>query len=389
MSSMKTRIRQSMAVIGKARKAGIDAPKRHIINVSVFMGLSAILIVYVAMSLLFQGGGERTLSMEFANASGINIRGDVTMRGVPVGIVSDVQLTARGTALVTVALDPGMTVAEGTKAQIIRRSAIGDVTLEMDPGTGPPIPNRGHIPMSDTTIPPDPERTIELLAQVLHSVPSEDLTTVVSELAQAVQGRGQDLATLAEAGAQLPGRILEVQRELESLIVNGPDVTGVLAANADTLADDLTQTALLADILRDRRFDLLELSENGALFAGVAADLIIKDKANISCLLADLARVNGEMAAHQDDLVRTLENNHFFFDGVWGAVQTGKDGLDWFRVQLVPPAEPMGLPYEPNRPAPDVHGGNSCQSKYGPGVKASTQPKHPHLAPGSKLILGD
>ena len=47
MSSPKNRIRESFALIGRARKAGIDAPRRHLVNVTVFIILALILIVYV------------------------------------------------------------------------------------------------------------------------------------------------------------------------------------------------------------------------------------------------------------------------------------------------------------------------------------------------------
>src|SRR5438093_551979 len=83
---------------------------------------------------------------------------------------------------------------------------------------------------------------------VLHAVPSQQLGSLVSTLATAVRGRAQDLATLSEATADLPQRLLQIQAQLRSLIVNGPKVTGVLAANAPQLADDIAQTAVLADI---------------------------------------------------------------------------------------------------------------------------------------------
>ena len=380
-----------IAYFRQTRRAGIDAPQRHLINLTVFLILAAILVVYILLSLLFIRGAGGTILVEAATASGIDRLNDVTMRGIPVGIVGSVELTPRGTATIEVILDAGVTVPTGTKAALVRRTAIGDPTMELSPGTGSPIPNGGRIPLSDTTTPPDPGRTIEVLARVLHSVPSKDLTTVISELATAVRGRGEDLATLSEASADLPETLLGVKEQLESLIINGPKVTSVLSANADTLADDLAQTAALADILRDERFNLRDLSENGATFAQVATDLIVKDKANLACLLSDLGELNATMARRDNlaNLKRTLENNHYFFDGVWLAVQHGRDGLDWFRVQLVfPPGEPPGTPYEPNRPTPDVFGGNACRSIYGQGVGPGTQSLPLHLAPDSTLHPG-
>ncbi|HJP66628.1 MAG TPA: MlaD family protein, partial [Actinomycetota bacterium] len=126
--------------------AGIDAPRRHIINVTVFLLLAALLVVYVFASLLFVREGAGTIQVEVATAAGIARLNDVTMRGVPVGLIGGVELTPRGTAMLKVILDAGVKVPQGTKAEMTRRSAIGDVTLDLLPGTGPPMKSGDKIP---------------------------------------------------------------------------------------------------------------------------------------------------------------------------------------------------------------------------------------------------
>jgi len=304
--------------------------------------------------------------------------------------VRSVTLTPKGVARVVVALQPGIAVPGGTKAQITRRSPIGDLTLELTPGTGAPLANGSLIPMADTTPPPDPEKTIADLAALLHAVPSQDLGSLVSTLATALRGRGQDLATLSVASADLPTRLLQVRQELQSLILNGPKVADVFAQNAGSFADDISQTAALADILRDRRYDLVKLSTNGAAFAQVANQILASQKPNIACLITDFGTVNATLAQPKNlsNLETTLELNHYFFDAVWQAVQPGKDGLAWFRVQMLPAQQPAGQAYNPMRPPPDVFGGNACRSIYGPGVGPATQPGPVWLANGSELHRG-
>lgn len=357
-------------------------------NVAVFLAASALLVYLGATRLVLPAAGGRTLEVGFVDAAGLLPRNDVTMRGVPVGAIRDVELGRGGLVRVTVALEPGITVPEGTTVQINRRSPIGDLVLELTPGDGPALPDGAYIGPEHTVGPPDAERTIEILTRVLGSVSPQDVATVVRELAAALRGRGSDLATLAEAGADLPERILRVQRELESLITTGPEVTGVFAAHAETLADDITQTALLADILRDRRFDLVALSENGARFAEVAGALLASQKANLACLVSDFGRINDVLAGDLEDLAATLDLNHFFFDGVEQAVVPGKDGLTWFRVQLLSHQEPAGRAYAPQRPPPDVLQGNGCHSRFGDGVGPGTQPGPAYLARGSELHPG-
>ncbi|MGH2820809.1 MAG: MlaD family protein [Actinomycetota bacterium] len=362
--------------------------KRIYINLASFLALSALLVYLGLTHLVMQQPPGSTLMADFTDASGLQPRNDVTMRGVPVGSISEVRLVD-DLARVEIALDPGVVVPGGTEAQIVRRSPIGELTLELDPGDGEPLADGAIIEAGDTLPPPDVAKTIEVFAEVLHAVPSEDLSTTTRELARAVDGRGRDLARLSEAGAELPERILEIRRQLEALIRTGPKVTGVFADNADVLADDITQTRLVAEMLRDNRFELVELYRNGARFSEIAADLLISEKANLACLVDDFGTINAVMAKkkHLEDLVGTLEMNHFFFDGIEQIVQVGIDDNTWFRVQVLAHQEPAARDYHPNRPVPEVFAGNACRSRYGRGVGPANQGRI-ELAPGSKLHRG-
>jgi len=360
---------------------------RTLINLIAFLALSAGLVVYGSSNLLVQGSAGPRLNAEFADASGVAERNDVTMRGVVIGSVQKVKLTDTG-VMVTMSLERGAEVPEGTRALIVRRSPIGELTIELEPGTGDPLESGATIAVDDTVPPPDVSKTIEALADILHAVPSSELNTVVSELATAVDGRARDLQRFTDASAALPQRLLEIESELESLITTGPELTGVFADNADVLADDLTQTAILADILRDRRFDLLDLYRNGASFTQVAADLLISEKANLACFLRDAGEFNAVMAAAREDLASALAKNHFFFNAAYQAVQKDQRGWTWFRVQLLPHTDPQGRTYSAkraeNRASPDVYPGRACNSIYGPGVGRSEQPGF-KLAPDSVL----
>jgi len=356
---------------------------RTAINVATFVLLSAGLVYFGATKLVLQQAPGPQLAAEFEDAAGLQPRNDVTMRGLPVGSVNDVALTERR-VIVTMTLNPGTEVPGGTQVEIVRRSPIGELTIELSPGDGPTLPSGATIGIEDTVPPPDVSTTIEALADVLHAVPSEDLSTVVTEVAEAVRGRSRDLARFSDASAVLPERLLEIETELESLIRNGPKVTGVLADNADLLADDLRQTATLADILRDRRYDLVNLYENGARFSRVAGDLIATEKPNLACFIRDAGTFNTAMADRRDDLAATLELNHFFFDAVEQAVQKDLKGETYFRVQLLPHTEPQGRGYEDRREPPDVWAGRACTSRYGAGVPAAKQGKAV-LAPESTL----
>ena len=345
---------------------------RVVINVVTFLVVSLFLVWLGAKNLVFVRDQGSVLHAEFTDASGLLSRNDVTMQGVPVGAVGEVELNDEGYVEVEILLDKGVEVPEGTVAEIVRRSPIGELTMELEPGEGPPLEDGTTIDVEDTLPPPDVSKTLEVLADLLHEVPAENLDAVVSELAAAVEGRSGDLARLTESGVLIPERLLEIENELRALIETGPELTGVLADNADVLADDITQTALLADLLRDNSDELIGLNRNGASFLTTAGRMLQRDKANLSCLIRDFADVNTEIAAHRGDLAGTLDNNHFFLGAVEQAVQVGLDEGTWFRVQLLPHQEPAGASYAPHHDPPLVYPAHGCSSPYGPGVGPAT-----------------
>ncbi len=365
--------------------------RRVIINLAMFLLATTALTGLGVSQLLLKDSGGPVIEAEFTDSGGLAPRNDVTMRGVNVGAVANVTLTDDG-VIAKLTLDRGTEVPADSRLQITRRSPIGDLVVEITPGTGPALARGDVIPVSQTAPPPDAGKTVEILADLLHSVPAEDLATVVGELADALEGRGDDLARLSEATADLPEAILTVQSELEALINTGPEVTGVLADNADVLADDITRTAQLADILRDRRYDLVDLYSNGARFTKVGNELLVEQKPNISCLIRDFATINTTLGTNENlsNLVAALKLNPLFFGAVELAVQTGLDGRAWFRVQLLPHQEPAGRTYPQHRKTPDVLLGNACRSQFGDGVgPTDTNKSNVQLAPDSTVRPGN
>ena len=127
---------------------------RTLINVVSFLVISALLVYLGASNLVFYEPQDQRLKAVFEDASGLLPRNDVTMRGVPVGSVKDVSLNEDGYALVTMGLRPGTEVPEGTKAEIVRRSPIGELTVELVPGEGEPLEDDATIAVADTVPPP-------------------------------------------------------------------------------------------------------------------------------------------------------------------------------------------------------------------------------------------
>src|SRR5439155_23391794 len=119
-------------------------------NIAAFL-TAAFLLIYLGMTqLVMQPGGGRTVKVDFTDASGLMPRNDVTMRGVPVGAVKTVTLLPNGLAQVELQLERGVTIGSGAKAEITRRSPIGDLTVDLSPGTGKPMADGALISVKNT-----------------------------------------------------------------------------------------------------------------------------------------------------------------------------------------------------------------------------------------------
>ncbi len=81
------------------------------------------------------GTGGYRLSAEFDNAEGINVGTDVRMAGIKVGTVVAQSLNHENfQALITMTIDPALTLAEDTTAKVTAEGLLGAKFIALEPG---------------------------------------------------------------------------------------------------------------------------------------------------------------------------------------------------------------------------------------------------------------
>ncbi len=201
--------------------------------------LIAVLIVVVIVTvLMLSPTDERTVEAEFANARGLLEGNEVRVQGAPVGSVEQIELTERGTALVTFTVDDAVGPLKSDALVAIRPvDLLGDIYLALSPGEGSEE-LRGAIPMDQASNAP---RLNELLS-VFREPERAGLQAVLVELGRALEERGPDLnqAIVAlrpaiAASSDLMGEINAQNADLRSLIRDAERATGQLAGRSDDL----------------------------------------------------------------------------------------------------------------------------------------------------------
>ncbi|MEV0581538.1 MlaD family protein [Nonomuraea sp. NPDC050310] len=162
------------------------------------------------------------VGVELAEAGGLYERAEVTYRGVPVGRVEALEVTADGVRA-TLRLEAPVPKA-GVRAVVANRSGVGEQYLDLQPtGAAPPYLEEGAvIGRERTRLPVSTAKLLGDAEALLASVDPHDVGTVVTELERAIGG--PELRRLIEAGSEVVDAAAEVAPETVALIRDGETV---------------------------------------------------------------------------------------------------------------------------------------------------------------------
>ena len=365
--------------------------RRTIINLGVFFGLSALLIVYGFVSLVHNPlASERRVLAVLPDTGGLKPGFTVTMRGVPVGAVRSLKLTQTG-VLVTVGLQSGQTVPSDVAARVVRANPLGEQQLELVPeqgGSASPLPDGATVPAALDPVPPAVGDVVDAANRLFDTIPTKDLSTLIHEAAVALDGRSEDLRSIIESITTISQVQLQYQDAFTSLLNNAPPVLDTVTAVGPQLRQALANTVVLTDILARRSPDLVHLLQSGSALGSLGTDLLDGSGPNLSCLLSDLANVTVNVAAPANlaNLDRGLLLNQYFFGpidhiGAIGPLKSlasagspARSDQQWLRTRLVfPLGQPAAVAFIPPRHLPPTKPGGACLSVLGAGVGPATQ----------------
>jgi len=204
-----------------------------------------------------------TVKVEFADAAGLSSdsHAQATVAGVPEGQVEDVRYE-NGLAVATLRLDgdaEGL-VHEGATAQIVSRSALQDLMVDIQPGpAGAPAMREGDvIPPARTSSTVGPDR----LVGVLDADTRAQVQVLIGQLAAGLKGRSTDLrtdladlASVVESTGRVTGALAERRQLLARLTRDLDSIFGTLGDRDAQLADaiDAGQRTVSVTASRDRQ----------------------------------------------------------------------------------------------------------------------------------------
>jgi phospholipid/cholesterol/gamma-HCH transport system substrate-binding protein len=226
----------------------------------------------------------------FAESGGIFTGAEVSYRGVTVGQVSDMTLTAKGVDVVMNIENAHQDIPQDTKAVVANRSAVGEQLVDLQPETkqGPYLRNGSDIPTAMTQTPIETTKLLTDVSTTVDSVNKQSLTTVVDELGKAFNGTGQDL-----------GQIADTSNSFINAANDNFDVTTALLKDSNTvLSTQVDKTSAIKSFSRDLSLfsttlahsdgDLRTVIENGSGTANQLRTFLEQNKVDLGQLINNL-----------------------------------------------------------------------------------------------------
>jgi phospholipid/cholesterol/gamma-HCH transport system substrate-binding protein len=228
---------------GPAPAPSVRAPHTGPIRI-VAVGALALVVLIVAF-LVFGGGGSSTYKLELAEGDQL-VRGDqVQVGGVPVGSVTNIELTHDFKALVTINVKSSLVpLHHGTTAQVrvpsLTSVANRYIALALGPNNYPTYPAGATLPSSVTGEVTD----LDQLFNTLNPKTRKGLQGFIQGTAEQYVGQGKNLGTSVEyfapaltATNHFIAELVREQPVLTSFLVETAKAVDTIGAHQESLAD--------------------------------------------------------------------------------------------------------------------------------------------------------
>ncbi|MEU1385771.1 MULTISPECIES: MlaD family protein [unclassified Nonomuraea] len=276
------------------------------------IALGVVLTLAAATFLVVRGATEARgtrIEAVFGRAGqGMDTNSKVKIRGITVGDVTDVTLDARGRAVVTMHLQPGVKVPRTTVAAVEPLSVFGPKMIDLRPGSGEttgPYLGSGAV-ITDTKEPLDLSDTLGDAYRGLDAVDPREVTVIVHTLAKGLDGEG---------------------RNLRELIGDAGTVVGVAHRQRERARRFLHDAAALGTALSDKGDELVSIASD----ADVITPDLLRRADKVRALLQEITSVSGLAAhglrAHRQDLRAAVHSGERVAALIYAQLGLAGDGV--------------------------------------------------------------
>jgi phospholipid/cholesterol/gamma-HCH transport system substrate-binding protein len=255
------------------------------------IGVIAMVLFYIQAPTLL-GIGRMTVTLELPTTGGLYRFSNVTYRGVQVGKVTAVALTADG-AKATLSLGTSPKIPANLQAHVLSVSAVGEQYVDLQPRTdsAPYLHNGSVIAMHDTTIPQAVGPMLDQVSALVKSLPKNKIGQLLDESFQAFNGAGYDFGSLADSASRISADANSVADRTRTLIEDSGPLLDAQAQTTESIRTWAHSLAGISDVLTTDDSKVRTILETGPGALDEASRLFEQIKPTLPVLLANLTTI--------------------------------------------------------------------------------------------------
>jgi len=262
------------------------------------------------------------VTAHFPDSGGIFVGAEVTYRGVGVGRVGDLKLTAEGVDVVLEINNDDDDIPSDVTAVVANKSAVGEQYVDLQPASNsrPYLEDGSEIPLANTKVPLSTTKLLIDMDQLVNSVDKDNLRIVVDELGIAFKGAGQDLGTIIDTG----NAFIEAAEDnfgVTAALIR--DSRKVLATQIDSRSDIKTfarRLAQFSEAFAQSDEDLRTVIDEGGATARVIRSFVAENADNLGALINNLLTTNRIILAQLDGMESILVLYPYVVEGGYTVV---------------------------------------------------------------------
>lgn len=310
---------------------------RLAVNLATVLLLGIVTVGWVVSNIIGNGFFNPPFEIvaDFSSTGGVFTNQEVTYRGVVVGKVGELELNDNDGVDVHLLIDREWNdkIPADVAARVQNKSAVGEQFVNLTPlsDDGPYLTAGDEIARKNTELPVDFQALLRSLDTVLADIPPEQVNRLVTNLADGLGGRGEDIGTILSALSDLSVAFADAAPEQQRLLDNAT------RAGAEFLRtkDEFTAAMQAADDVLEGLGD-----EPGELAAFFAANDRIARRGS-----ALLARHGDDLADGIDGLADFTEFQNDNKDAVIQSLEYIPQFLQAIEDSSVPWVDPDGSRY--------------------------------------------
>lgn len=316
---------------------------RLLVNLIAVALLAVVTVGWVLLQLVGIGIGGKpfVVTADFEDSGGVFTAQEVTYRGVVVGKVGELRLNEDGVD-VELLIDPQWEgkIPSDSAASIRPKSAVGEQTVNITPredaSEEDSLEDGDEIARSDTSLPVDFQELLKSLDAVLADIPPATTARVISDMADGLGGREEELSTILGALSDLSDAFASVAEEQKSLLDNATTAGSEFLRTKDNFAAAIRAADEVFAGLGDepeetRRF----LAANDRL-AREGIELLARSGDDLRAGISALADFTSFQLDEKDSVIQSLEYTPQFLKAIEEASVPWRspDGRTFYRIRV-------------------------------------------------------